>query len=99
MERVVDYDAMGRRINQSRREQGITQEQLAEMASISTSFVGHIERGEKTPSLETIVKIADSLGLSLDYLMLGKPFACAADSCPVLEDLRLFIYNHANGMP
>ena len=61
---------IGHRIRTARRAEGITQERLAEMANLSTTYIGRLERGEKTPSIETLVVVADSLGVSpLDLLI------------------------------
>ncbi|MBR4929740.1 MAG: helix-turn-helix transcriptional regulator [Bacteroidaceae bacterium] len=60
---------MGKKIRRKRREMDITQEQLAALVGISTSFVGHIERGTRVPSIETLYRICDALGVSADYLM------------------------------
>ena len=49
----------------------LTQEKLAELAGISPSFVGHIERGEKKASLETMVHIAAVLNTTTDYLSMA----------------------------
>ncbi len=61
---------LGHRIRIARREKGITQERLAEKANLSTTYIGRLERGEKTPSLETLVTLADCLEVSpLDILV------------------------------
>ena len=65
----MDYSAMGKKIRRKRREMDITQEQLAALVGISTSFMGHIERGTRVPSIETLYRICDALGVSADYLM------------------------------
>ncbi len=41
----------------------MTQEQLAEKSDLSLNFIGNLERGEKMASLETILRLADALGL------------------------------------
>ena len=65
----MDYIALGKRVRYIRRCQDITQEQLAEMVGISTSFVGHIERGTRVLSVDTLYKLCTALGVSSDYLM------------------------------
>ena len=65
----VDYIGLGRRIKSTRREQDMTQEQLANSVGISLSFIGHIERGSRKTSLETLLKIANMLNTSLDDLL------------------------------
>jgi transcriptional regulator with XRE-family HTH domain len=64
----VDYRALGRRIRDERKARGWTQSMLAKLAYISTSFLGHMERGTRKASLETVVSIANVLEVSLDNL-------------------------------
>jgi len=65
----MDYQDLGRRIRQHRTQKGWTQEGLAQHVSVSTSFVGHLERGSRKASLETIVSISKALSISMDYLL------------------------------
>jgi len=67
----MDYIDLGRRIRKQRMMHGWTQEALAERVNVSTSFVGHVERGTRKASLETLVSIANTLDVSLDYLLSG----------------------------
>ena len=67
----MDYVDLGRRIRKQRTQRGWTQEALAERVNVSTSFVGHVERGTRKASLETLVAMANVLGVSLDYLLSG----------------------------
>lgn len=68
----IDYRELGKRIRAERRKQDLTQEQLAEMADISDSFMGHIERGGRTLSIETLAKLANALNLSIEYIVCGE---------------------------
>lgn len=65
----MDYEDLGLKIRQARRQQGLTQEQLAEMTGISTSFLGHIERGSRIASLETVVELCNALKVNPNYLL------------------------------
>ncbi len=65
----VDYYALGGRIRSAREEKRLTQEQLGEICSLSTAHIGHIERGTRTPSVDTVCSIANALGVSLDKLL------------------------------
>lgn len=65
----MDYKKLGERIRKERLTLGITQEVLSEQAGISVSFLGQVERGERKPSLETVVNIANSLGVTVDFLL------------------------------
>lgn len=57
------------RIRSKRKEKHITQSALAEMADISLSFLGHIERGSRKASLETIIALCNALHVSPTYLL------------------------------
>ncbi len=65
----MDYTSLGARIRRERVLHSWTQEQLAEKVNISVSFLGHIERGTRKASLETLVSISNVLDISLDYLL------------------------------
>lgn len=65
----MDYEKLGKKVRIKRKSKGLTQEQLAEQSGISLSFLGHIERGSRKASLETLVSIANALGVSPDYLL------------------------------
>lgn len=65
----MDYINLGIRIKQKRIELNLTQEKLAELAKISTPYMGQIERGEKRLSLENFVNIANALNCSTDELL------------------------------
>ncbi|MEW6622431.1 MAG: helix-turn-helix transcriptional regulator [Bacillota bacterium] len=49
---------IGQNIKIFRQTRGITQEGLAEMVNVSGSYIGYMERGKKSPSLDLLVKIA-----------------------------------------
>lgn len=68
----MDYAVMGHRIRRKRRWLDMTQEQLADRAGISTSFVGHIERGSRKLSLETLWAICKALDVSMDFIVAGE---------------------------
>ena len=67
----MDYHAMGGRIRQLRKQYRMTQAELAEKVGISTSFMGHIERGTRIASLETLVSLSETLEVSLDEIVTG----------------------------
>lgn len=66
---IIDYEAMGRRIRRKRQEKGLTQVELAKKLNLSPSYYGHIERGTRTPSLETLVLIANELMIGTDIIL------------------------------
>ncbi len=52
-----------------RKERKISQGELAKRVGIHTNILGRYERGETTPNIDMAVKLADALGVSLDYLI------------------------------
>ena len=65
----IDYTALGIRIRDFREKANLTQEKLAEICSLSAAHIGHIERGTRIPSLDTMFKIAITLHISIDVLL------------------------------
>ena len=63
------YQRIGKRIRAQRKLKGMTQEQLSQTAGISLSFLGHIERGTRKLSVETLYAICMALDCSSDQLM------------------------------
>ena len=68
-EKVVNYKALGKRIQKRRQHFGLSQSVAAEKLDLSTSFYSRVERGEKIASMETLIKIANFYEFSLDYLL------------------------------
>ena len=55
----------GKRLRYLRRDRDITQEQLAELIGRTVNFVGMLERGEASPSFETLEKLAEVLNVDV----------------------------------
>lgn len=68
MNDAVNYVEMGERIRRLRRERRWTQQELAARVGVTTAYIGHLERGERKPSLETMVRLSGALGAGLDRL-------------------------------
>lgn len=73
------YRLLGANIRQRRRALGLTQESLAAQVGISASFLGHIERGSRTLSVDTLLSLCRALGVTPNDL-LGMPCAAAPDA-------------------
>lgn len=60
---------MGSRIRKYRMAKKLRQQDLAEMVDVSLNYIGMIERGEKQPSLETLIDIINALDVSADMIL------------------------------
>ncbi len=63
---------VGERIMLLRKDRRYSREQLSSLAGISEKFLYEIEMGKKGFSAHTLMKIANALEVSLDYIMLGQ---------------------------
>ena len=61
--------AFGRRVRLLRKERGFSLRQFALTTGIDKSFLSSIELGRKSPTLDTIERIAGGLDVTLSYLM------------------------------
>lgn len=59
----------GDRLRELRASAGLSQEALAEKAGLHRNYIGHIERGEKTASLDVLTRLAAALDSSLPELL------------------------------
>jgi len=57
------------RIKATRKEMGVSQEKLAEMADIDRTYISQLERALVNPSLAILVRVANSLNVSLSELL------------------------------
>lgn len=60
---------LGERIREERLRLNLTQAQLAEAIDISDTYMGAIERGERCLTLDTLVRLVNRLGVTIDYLL------------------------------
>lgn len=65
----MNTSSIGKRIRKCREAKGWRQEDFAEKIGLSVTYTGMIERGEKTPKLETFITIANALEVSTDLLL------------------------------
>lgn len=64
-----NHEITGRVIRELREERGVTQEVLSGLAALSRSHLADIERGSVSPSVDTLWRIAEALGLKLSELI------------------------------
>ena len=68
MEREViiqDSAALGRKVRELRREQGVTQAQLAGLANTGVRFISDLENGKETCHIGTVLSVIETLGFDI----------------------------------
>ena len=62
---------IGKRITERRKKLGMTQEMLAERGDLTPQFVSYAESGKRAMRPENVIKLANTLEVSADYLLTG----------------------------
>ncbi len=68
---AIDYQMIGRRLQDSRKAQNLTQEVLAERVGITVVYLSKVENGRVRPTLELLDSMCDALGITLSSLLTG----------------------------
>ena len=68
----VELTEMGRRIQLRRKQQGLTQEQLADRMNVSIQMISNLERGNKAIRIDNLINLSQILDVSTDYILTGK---------------------------
>jgi transcriptional regulator with XRE-family HTH domain len=63
--------ALAIRIKELREQKGISQEELAHRAGLSRTGMGFVETGKRWPRLDTLMKVAQGLNVTVDELLKG----------------------------
>jgi len=70
---MSNKESVGQRLQYIRTNNGLTLDQLAERAGISKSFLWEVEHDNSGISGENLLRVANALGASLDFLLRGDP--------------------------
>ena len=80
---------LGQRIRMRRETLKLTQQELAEALGLTPQHISAIEQEKRAPSLPTLAKLATELGVTVDYLVVGKE-GIITDIIPAIKaDKRL----------
>ena len=60
---------IGQRIAELRKEQNLTQTQLAERCGLQQAHIARIEAGRYSVGLDTLAQIADAMGMKIDFII------------------------------
>ncbi len=87
---TLNYILIGKRIREIRKRKKISQAALSDMVDITPTFVSYIESGLKGMSLETLVAIANALGVTPDAILAdnitGESSSGSFDLSEILHD-------------
>jgi len=67
----IDYSLIGQRISKRRKELGLRQVQVCELAGINDKYLSSIERAKSIPSIEVLMKLALALDTTPDAFLIG----------------------------
>lgn len=82
---------IGQRIRQLRESRGMTQSQLQARSRVSRSYLSRIESGQMTPSLGTLEKISEALGVGLNRFFIPESNGEILMEDPFIQGLRPFL--------
>ena len=89
----INYALIGKRVRETRKQQKISQERLAELTNVSVGYISHIETARKKASLSTLIRIANALGITVDELLNGNqiynPNDYQTDIDQIMDDCSL----------
>ena len=84
----INFKIIGIRVREARMYNRMSQAELAERIDMSVTYISHIETAKKKASLEVLVRIANVLGVTVDYLLSGNQ---TNDSAEYRTDLARLI--------
>jgi transcriptional regulator with XRE-family HTH domain len=76
--------SLGERIRKQRQAMKLTQQELGKGLGLTPQHISAIEQDKRTPSLASLAKIAEELGVSVDYLVTGKE-GVITDTIPAIK--------------
>jgi len=78
----------GKRLTEVRKDKKLSQDELAKKLDMQGAVIGRYERDEVKPSIEVAAKIAQALGVSLDYLVGNTDMLLEADVIKRIQDIQ-----------
>ncbi len=82
--------SLGQNLAKFRKEKGLTQEDLVRLSGVAISQIRRYERDKSSPSLDVIIKLAKSLGVSIDEMVFDKATGVAVNKIVDRELLEQF---------
>ena len=69
---AIDGEKLGARLRELRLAAGLTQAELARRTGIHRPNIARVEAGRHTPSLETLARIANAIGVSTTHVLVSR---------------------------
>jgi transcriptional regulator with XRE-family HTH domain len=88
----------GDRIREFRKDLGWTLDRLAEKTNLSKGFLSDVEGNKRNASTENVLKIANAMGASLDYLLRAEQAKASRNREPVQIPSTLSIFAEEEGL-
>ena len=76
--------SLGQRLRKKREALKLTQQKLAEGLGVTPQHISAIEQGQRVPSLTFLARLAEELGVTVDYLVAGKE-GVITDTIPAIK--------------
>lgn len=68
---TINHRQIGKRIKEIREQNNLSQAELAEATNLSVSYISHLENAKRKASLESVLRIVNALGITVDELLAG----------------------------
>ena len=68
---TINQRQIGKRIKEIREQNNLSQAELAEATNLSVSYISHVENAKRKASLESVLRIVNALGITVDELLAG----------------------------
>jgi transcriptional regulator with XRE-family HTH domain len=85
---------LGQRLRALRKQRGLSQERLGERSSLSGKFIGEVERGEKSISIDSLYHVSVALDVPLRQLTDVRPGRRAAVPSEEAEKIFALVSGH-----
>jgi len=81
-------DRFSEHLQQIRQAKGLSQGDLAKRTGLKPAAISHFETGQRKPSFDNLIKLAEALGVSMDYLFGGDSKHASTASSKLLQDFE-----------
>jgi transcriptional regulator with XRE-family HTH domain len=68
---TINHRQIGKRIKEIREQNNLSHAELAEATELSVSYISHVENAKRKASLESVLRIVNALGITVDELLAG----------------------------